>query len=279
MAKYPFFVAAIFLPTFLMGGQDAIRLQYPLNQAVVQTSSLDIEISQGNDEVPSIAHQEVRAKLAVTASNSPRQLEFTLQSLQVGVESEGNALQYDSTEPRNSPLMTEIAKILNRPLKVVVDSNLKIGAESKEFLKFSQTLEHLGGFRATNLLSETLQNLFVLADKDIHEGETYHLDMALGADPNVKMEISYHIVAITDKEVRAEVSGGFDSVEILRFTPHSAERLFLEGNIRGKAVWSRKNALIYKTRIDYSYNGVLEGEGREIPVELHIHHEDSSRAI
>lgn len=286
MVKIRFFLIAVLLPTLLLGESGPIRLQYAVNQPVFQTSSVEIEVSRGQaEETPSTARQEIKARLAIiekkdrgTFVKPSMNLQLTLESLQVGMEAEGHSLKFDSEHPNGSPLMTEIAKIIDRPLTVVVGEDLKIETDSKDFLKLSQSLEQIGGFRTTNLFSEMLQNLFALAGRDLEVGDEYTLKLALGADERVPLAITYKIVAITGSEVRAVVTGGFDLVEITQ-PVSSQDRLFLAGKIDGKAVWNRRNALIYKTRIHYSYDGVLEEDGQETPIYLHLRHEDTSRAL
>ena len=44
----------------------------------------------------------------------------------------------------------------------------------------------------------------------------------------------------------------------------------LSGSVSGKVVWSRSNALIYKTKIDYDYQGTMTTEGRELPISIQL---------
>ncbi len=294
MAKFYQFIATMIIPSFLVAGSDSVRLQYLANQPVLQTSTVHVELTHGDPHktVPSIAHQEIQAKLTVTgdgqqqvALHPPLDLNVVIESLKVGIDARGHSVSFDSSNPEKSPLMSEVAKVIGRPVKVAVGANLAVESDSKDFVKLSRSLEQLGGFRTTNLLSELLQNLFALAGRDLHVGDEYTIQLALGADHSVPMKITYKIANITDSEVRAVIHGGFDSVEIHgdalahKAEAKSPQHLQMSGEIDGKAVWSRKNALVYKTRIDYTYTGSLDEDGHEIPVYLRLHHEDSSKAI
>lgn len=283
---------ALALPISVMAAPSAIRLGYLTDHPVDQTSSLTVEIEQHRDRgvTTSSARQEIQATLNIPGSSNqvvkslPVNLTVDLQALKVGSNAGGHTIAFDSNRPGESPFLAEVSKLIGRSVTFSVDEDLQIGVESPEFVRFLRQLEQIGGFRAGGLFSQVLQNLFALAGQNLQVGTEVTRQFALGGDQDVSMNVVYRVADITDKEVRAVVSGGFDAVEIEQAgfggpQGDAQVALSLEGRVEGKATWSRKNALVYRTRIDYIYNGVLTVNGVETPLEVRLRHEDQSKAI
>ncbi len=289
MIKFLAFLMVLVVPFGLVAGQGAVQLRYLPDTPVIQTSSVRIELLQQSPQaVPVSAYQEVQARLEIINSDKsgpifhlPVDVSIDLQAIQVGAEAKGKKTSFDSRDPGSSPMMKELAKVIGHPMRLTVGEDLQVTSESKDFIKLLQQLESLGGFRASSLISEMFEHLFALAGHDLRVGQEYTQQLALGGDENIPMTLTYKVVAINDDEVRATISGGFASMEVdkaaLGQGGSGEESLQLSGQIDGKAVWSRKNALIYKTRLDYVYDGVLKEDGRQVPVKVTLRHEDATR--
>lgn len=292
MIKASTLLSTLLFPVVLCAAQGPVQLQYLTEQPVLQTSSVHIRVKHDDGHsTPDVADQEMQAKLIIDNGGKQRaiikppvEVTFDLESLKVGTEAKGKSVSFDSKNPGSSPFMTEISKIVGKPMQVTVGEDLRVNAKSKEFVKLLQSLERLGGFRAGNLISEMFQHLFALAGEQLQVGQEYTHQLALGADQSIPVEVTYKIAAITDTEVRAVITGGFDEVEIAKVSignhgTSGEQKLKLAGDIKGKAVWSRKNALIYKTRVDYTYEGSLSDGTQEIPIHVKLRHKDTTKAL
>lgn len=284
-----YFVMMLLLPVALLAGPGPVQLQYIPNQPVLQTSSVDIELSQKGGR-PATAQQQVKARLEITNKGSsgrirelPVDVTIDLEAVKVGAEANGRTIAYDSEHADASPFMAQLSKIIGQPMQVSVGEDLQITAQSPEFVKLLKHLESFGGFRTSNLISEMFQHLFALAGHTLKIGEEYTQQLALGADQDIPVTVTYKVVGITDNEVRAVITGGFDSVQVenasLGGGGGEGKSLVLAGKISGKAVWSRKNALLYKTRLEYTYDGILTDGDEEIPIKVRLRHEDATKAI
>lgn len=299
MTRFRHLFLALLLPGVLSASAEQVHLHYWPDRPVLQTSRMDVDISApGLLSVPAeqpILHasQEVQAVLEVKGSNGepierlPVELSFALQSLNVGVEANGRSVHYSTSTPDSSEFMKEVAKSLNSPVRVQLGPDFSLDASSEDFLKLVRDMEKLEGFRLNNLISEMFQQLFAVAGENLAVGQAYTQTLALGGNQGRPFTVKYEIAGITDKEVRALVSGGFTPLQI----PVSAAllgggrkqtqdaMLKLSGRIEGKAVWSRHNALIYKTRLEYLYDGELVDGKRSLPIQVRLRHQNATKAL
>lgn len=292
LERLAFLISIMLLPMAVQAVPDSVQLHYQPDHPVLQTSLVTIQVSQGEDQaVPDTAQQEVQATLVIEGYDNqealmqpPLDMSFVLEALKLDTTIKGKEAVFDSKNPGSSLFMKELSKVFNHPIQLTVEKDLNVTAKSKEDLRMLQDVECLGGFQVGNLVLEMLQHLFALAGEELQVGQRYTHQLTLGADQNIPVEMTYKVVGITDHEVRATVKGGFDEVELAKISignqaAQGGQTLRLFGNIDGKVVWSRKNALIYKTRVNYRYEGVLVDAEQEIPIKVQLSHQDSTKAI
>lgn len=285
--RFSCWMALFALPTVLGAIAEApVRLQYQVDQPVLQRSRVSVEMTQKKPDKPIVvsAYQEAEASLLLSASPSepPYQLVLTLNQLRVGLESDRKRVVFDSKSPQDSPLLAELDKVVGEPIHITVGENLQIQSSSEAFQRLMKDLKLMGGFNLSNLFSEMVQQLFALTGKSLQVGQSYTRELKLGANNGAPIELTYEVVGISPEEVRATVNGTIpaSSIQLPQGALGAASPaavLKVSGAIDGKAVWSRQNALVYKTKIDYVYRGTVFENGHQWPFELHMSHADATR--
>lgn len=275
------------LPVWGMAAVDSsVRLEYHVDEPVLQRSRVSVDITQHKpDKTVSVsAYQEANAQLQLKKQprETPYVLLLTLNQLRVGLDTDKTKISFDSASDPQSPLLSELSKVIGEPIELTIGDNLQIQSSSPEFQKLMKDLRQLGGFTLSNLFSEMVQQLFALTDKPLRIGQSYSRQLKLGSNGGAPITLTYKVVGISPDEVRATVVGKVPEASIqlpkgALGVESSAAMLKVSGSIDGKAVWSRKNALIYKTKIDYVYSGVIAEGGHEWPFTLRMNHSDSTR--
>lgn len=300
MKRFRSIFLTLAIPGFLSAQSASTQLRYLAEQPVLQKSQVSVEVaapgllsSQGGHPLLEATQNlesvlEIQGEAGQPISQLPIDLFFSLRGLTVGIEANGHSVSYSSDHPDSSAFMKELSKSIGEPVRVRLGNNLKMDASSRDFLKLVRDMEKLDGFKLNNLITEVFQQLFALAGEDLQIGQTYTQNLTLGGDAMRPISIVYEIADITDKEVRAKVSGGFQPVRLpvtgtLLGGQPTADKsdayLTIGGKIEGKAVWSRKNALIYKTRFQYLYEGELEEGSQSIPIQVRLKQQSSTKAL
>lgn len=285
--RFSCWMALVALPTVLSAVTPSpVRLQYKADQAVLQRSRVSVEMTQKKPDKPLVvsAYQEAEARLQLSESprEPPYQLVMTLNQLRVGLESDRKRIAFDSKSPQDSPLLAELDKVMGEPIQLTVGENLQIQSSSEEFQRLIQDLRLMGGFNLSNLFSEMVQQLFALTGKSLEVGQRYTRELKLGAHTGAPIELTYEVVGISPEEVRATVDGTIpaSSIQLPQGALGAASPaavLKVSGAIDGKVVWSRQNALVYRTKIDYVYRGMVFEGGHQWPFELRMSHADATR--
>lgn len=287
LLRFSCWMALVALPTVLSAVTESpVRLQYKADQKVLQRSRVSVEMTQKKPDRPIIvsAYQEAEASLQLseTPRESPYQLVMTLNQLRVGLEADRKRIAFDSKSPQDSPLLAELDKVIGEPIHITVGENLQMQSSSQEFQRLMKDLRLLGGFNLGNLFSEMVQQLFALTGKSLQVGQSYTRELKLGANNGASIELTYEVVGISPDEIRATVHGTIpaSSIQLAQGAMGAASPaavLRASGAIDGKAVWNRQNALVYKTKIDYVYKGMVFENGQQWPFELHMSHADATR--
>ncbi len=291
MHKWPTWLCLILVPLSLQATSEPVELQYPVGRAVRESSQWTTTIQSSGNVLQlykkAQADLELKAKKGETGvvTEPPFFLQVSLKGLQVGADGSHSA-HFDSDSSQQSSVgMQEIAKTLNVPVELMIGDNLQISSTSESYREATQQLNHVSGFQLDNLFSEMVQHLFALAGKELHEGDTItrQVSVPAGQEP---VTLEYQVIKITPQEIRAVINGQIPTWNMQvkeGFLPANgaanSASITLSGTVSGKVVWSRSNALIYKTKIDYDYQGTMTADGRELPISIQLHHLDSTSRL
>lgn len=259
-------------------------LQYETQSPVMQQSRVSIEVTQqlADKTYRLKAYQEEEAELKLhSVSKPPYEATLVLKKLGVGMNNGHQEVVFSSDGSETSPLLAEVEKVVNLPVRFSIGDQLQILSEDEALIRLANRLEPLNGFNLQRLFSQMFYHLFALANTPLEVGQTYERSLQLA--PKTPVVLKYQIVGITTDEVRATIAGEVENAPlaftqgILRSGAHPTT-LKVSGKIDGKAVWSRQNALIYKTRIHSQYEGTVLEEGREHSFAMSMLHTDSTRS-
>lgn len=261
---------------------DPILLHYEPDLPVLQRSHVTLDLIQKSPKktLQTHAYQEAKAEARMTSSTySPRpQLTVTLNQLRLGFESGDKRVTLDSASPKNSPFLNQIATIIGEPIQVTLGENLHIETTSAAYQRLIKDLKPLNGFSLANLFSEMFQQAFALADKLLEVNTSYTRELKLGADQQVPVTLTYRIIEITPDEVRAVVEGNIKEVSFQLapgvLSQTEAATVQAKASIKGKAVWSRANALVHRSKIHCLYEGTIIDHDTPRPFQLQLEHQD-----
>lgn len=277
---------AISLPTLVSAAETTARLDFPVNETIVQKSRVTVDVAQNRTEgrsyIGAFQESESELRLDTPINQLPYELTVTLRRLKVGVELGDNIITFDSDSSKDSPFVNALSRVLNVPVRLKVGDELEVIDAPIEGKRLMNDLKSMGGFNINHLLSELVQQRFALANQPLQVGKSYRQVLRRGADGQTPIEITYRIIEITADEVRATVEGSMPSFDFqtppallgLGVVPSSVK---VAGSIEGKVVWNRHNALIYRSIINYLYRGDIGERGQTTPFELRMTHHDGTR--
>lgn len=260
--------------TMALQADVPVRLQYLPKVPVLQTSILEMDT---NDVFPGLkldgkASQTIKGVVTILGddtlpiSGPPLDFTFTLKNVDVGFSANGVHVGFSSKDPLASIFLAQSLKLIDKPLHIHVDGDLKIGGEGSELQKLLQDIPALEQLNLTHFFAEWFQELFSLSAKDLKVGDTYETTKIL--DKNEERQgtsFSYTVTAITPEEIEAEIKGEMEP-QILSLTSQfsgdggkvQAVELSLMGKILGNVAWNRQNALLYRLNTHYDYTGGLK---------------------
>lgn len=285
MVSSKYWIAACLLPAILVANDLPVRLKYLSGHPVLQEShmTVDVSLKKGEQEKQLRAIQQAQAEVTLepTVSQPPFELTLQLKQLRLEVGSGSRQETFDLLQPGSSRFLTELSAAVQQPIRVVIGQNWEIQSDSTAFQSLIQELQRLNGFSFGALFSEFFQHLFALANRDLEVGTTVTQQVKLGANKEVSLPVEYRVVGITDREVRATLGGQLEPVtlQLARGLPGPEAKptlLKLSGQLEGKVVWSRADALIHKAKSTFVYRGTLVDETGEWPIELQLSQENSS---
>lgn len=265
----------------IQANEAPIRLSYRVNEPVIQRSRVTVEVTTQTPEGPmqtkAFQEAEARVQLDQLPKTTPYPLTITFERLRVGQETNDRKITFDSKSPQTSPFITALSQAIDQPIQVAVGKSLHLMSESQKLKQLMKDLKSMGGFNVQNLLSEMVQQRFALANQPLEAGRDYQQILKQGTSENEPVELTYRIVEISPKEVRAIVDGIIPTTTIP--WNQGAATAKVSGSIDGKVVWNRDNGMIYRSRLNYLYRGTVMENGREFPFELRMTHQDVSKAI
>lgn len=266
--------------------ETPIHLQYRVDEPVTQRSRVTVDITQqkpnGAEYLSAFQEAEAQISLDKEPNSPPYELTLVLTQLRVGLEAEDKTVMFDSQSPQTSPLIAALSKVIGEPIRMTVGEHLQILNTSSDLQRLMKDLKLMGGFNINNLISEMVQQRFALANQALEVGKSYEQTLKRGSDGNSPVELTYRIVEISPTEVRATVEGNVpaSTMQLIQGQPGSnvmPSALKVTGAIEGKVVWNRENALVYRSKLNYLYRGVIADRGRDTPFELRMTHQDVSR--
>ena len=177
---------------------------------------------------------------------------------------QGLLVSYDTQFPRSSIEMAQVSKLVGRPLKFLFTPDqglVEKGQEQKVFASMP-LLQELGVFP---LLKSHLQELFILADKELVLGDKYE---SKKENPLYEYVCTYTIKEITDEEVVCAVSA---KVHRQKFkTEVLAQELtgVVSGQWQGTAKWKLAQGLDFQQSLTGELDFRTKLDGQEFSQKL-----------
>jgi len=264
---------------------EKIKLQYLPNHPIVQTSLIQIET---NDALPGLklnsnAVQTIQAAVTVNGDNAettcnhpPLNIEFILKDFKSDVVVNGIKKSFIPSESSRSIPLAQSVRLLNRPINIYLDANLKIENKESNLSQLTQELPFLQEIGFTNFLEGWFEHLFALIGQELMLGRVYEVQASEGNQPGL---FYYKITGIDALEVQADITGTKEpkTIKLVGKVDNQEAEITLSGQLHGEVAWNRKNALIYRLKTIYDSNGILKIGENSWKLSLRQTHELNSR--
>ena len=269
---WPSLIACVLSSCLLAAGSSTVRLQYAPHVPVVQNTVLTLSMNQSLPalKLDTEAMQNLRAQLTlvsdqreVSVPQPPLDMLFVLRGLNINLKANGEAISFDSSKPGSTLMMAQVAKMIDRPIKLHFNDDFSVNGETQDLEAILRELPVLRELEPMALFQELFQHLFALAGKDLSIG-----DQILRTVPQNKTGPSsyeYVVTAITDQEIQAALNGRIEPRtitlnKVLKMDEKTEEKveLSVSGTVSGRVSWNRQNAMIYNAQIEHVFSGVLK---------------------
>lgn len=222
----------------------ALRLEYPSNAPVWQTSELMIEAlgSLPGLKMHESSRQSIAALLSIPAdqqdktySTPPFDLTFIFKNYLIHFDVNQKQEKLSSDTPEKLPYYLQNFKLVDLPLKMHIHKERVVFHELPIFKEM----------QLESFFSEWVQHMFALAGKDLYVGATFEVPFHVNQRES---SIRYEIHAVTDKEIQAGFSGKLSN---------KSPQMTMTGTTEGKVTWNRRNALLCSIQAKHLINSEL----------------------
>ncbi len=271
--RLPVLCLFLFSSAVLMGGRST-HLQYLPGQPVNLNSVLTLDITQS---LPGLSlstkgKQSFLAELTISQeqagmaiSQPPFDLNFHLKGIKIGLQANEQELVFDSSEMGSSLYLSQLSKLIDKPLHLRFKENFQLDRNAFDFKKTLEEFPIFQEINPVNLLDELFSHLFGAAGRQLKVGDVIERDFGERMISSLPTKVTYTITEIDDYHVYAEISG---DIEKRKFDLQSLVQLedkvmgtvsaTLSGTLLGKIKWNRDNAMLYHLTLDYSYAARLQ---------------------
>jgi len=264
-------------------GEEAIRLQFAPNVPVEQTITIDVDMHQNlpGFKMDAVSKQDFKAILKISSEQSeasslsqgPADLIFTMKDLNVEMKINGKNLVYHAKDAAHSVETAEIAKVIDRPLRLQLNEQFQLKEDNKELKKILEDLPQLKKLNLEKIIKEMFVYLYAFAGKDIRVGNVYPITIPSELIPGLPVTLSYIITKIENDNVYATIAGTINTANKplknkLRISDEKEEQVYLnaKGKILGHGQWNVKNALIHHIDTDFDVTGSIKVNNLEWPL-------------
>ena len=198
-----------------------------------------------------------------TSSRLPADVRVTLKDLFMHLNVNGKELIFDPRGDKVSVPLNHLSQLIDRPLNLRIDPQGHLTDGTDTFASIFRELPALKQLSFQNILSDHLHHLFTLYGRELMIGDTIQIqgaaDSVIGPSPTM----TYEIIAIDDDEIKAIVKGKL-SPAVSTFTikgeagaEPATVKMYLTGDVSGKASWNRRNALLSTLDKEYRYQAKM----------------------
>ena len=266
-------MACLILAVQSLFAAKTAHLHYLPNTTVHLTSDLKLDISQS---LPGLSLstkgiQQLEADLTLrneqsehSASTPLQSLTFVLKKLNIDLQANDETLTFRSDEAGTSLYLTQISKLIDRPIQLRLDDHYQLSHDNEELRRAVSELPVLTEISPEHLLADLFLHIFGAAGQELHVGQVIHKDLSDWEVPSLPKKISYKITRIDDYNVYADIQGDIEkrkfflSGGVAVGNTEEAVSATLSGMMAGKVRWNRDNALLYELDLDYSYSTRLQ---------------------
>lgn len=253
-----------------------VRLLYKVGEVAdisveVQT---DLEIKVGDkDEMSARGIETTEAQVKVVADTPvvdrlPLTLAYKLKNYRTELEQGGEITVFDIDTPTTDYLYAELKQLKGKEALIVLNDPRK-GFEPKE--THHPIAEILSAKKVSYLILSRLREVFSLAGQPLFQGKTIDIPLVFGQEAVQEGFLSYKITRITDDRIETDVT-----FTLPRQRKDVGAILVSSGNMTGKGVFNRKNALNFSLYLKGQFGSSVKAEDKSaqsqtIEVTLKIH--------
>lgn len=295
MRKTLLIAFCIILPWSAAFAAKVARLQYLPNVPVYLSSRVGIDISQSFPglSLATKGKQNIEAILSVKGDQStppiiqaPFDLTLVLKSIKIDLHANDEDISFDSNEMASTLYLSQVSKIIDRPIQIHFGSGFEFEGSSEELLQVVNALPVFQEVNLENLLVELFLHLFALGGQELSEGQTIKKKLGNYGIPSIPSVVEYSITSIDDYNVYADIGG---KIEKQKFQLNSLVQVndklkeivggTLSGTMHGKVKWNRDNAMLYELEMAYAYSAMFKlGEWEwMMNVALEVHNRTKMR--
>lgn len=259
-----------------------VKLQFntgsPVEMVTTQTFTINQAIPGFDFKGEGV--QTITSLLTLKSLNSTKQqskppftLDWTLKVIQVDFSANDHSIAFDSRQPQNSLLSKELAKWVDRPIQLTIDTNLKLERNSEELDKFIKKFPAIQEIDPYTFLEGIILPIFGIADQEIVKGASISRSNLRGDFGIALTSLKYDITEITDRLVTANFQGTIEPKDlplksIFGNGKEGSELLQINvaGTVEGTVSWDRSNALLCQLSGNCDYRCKIKIAGIEVPL-------------
>ncbi len=257
---------------FMATAACAEELYYLPDRPVALTSTFTIQINQTfpSFNLDGKVEQKVTAEVSVLSQKSgiplfslPYDLSFVLKGMHVDLAFNGEKSSQDLKEPGTSFFLSQLAEIVDKPIKLKLGSDHLIHDETGTLKKVLKEDPSLSSLSLSNFFNDILELPFALAGEKLALGKTFRRHQKKEMESH---EITLEIITLDATTVVARVKG--------HIPPHKVDHmgLLFKGSCEGVVKWKRANPLICSSDMRYHYEGEMQIDDGFGTMEYHMQH-------
>lgn len=228
--------------------EEGFYLDFPLQTKALQTFETHMEIESLVAEIP--FREEIKQKLLARAEllakeglTRPSELEFVIEQFSVELKQAEQSFRFSSEDLEQGVESLPLRQVLNKTFRFSFDENFSFSQEeSQDFLPYQ-------GLAAKNF-SDLFAYFFILAGQDLQSGKRLEISKDLHVDIN----------RADQEQIQASFGG---SIAKKTFANGS-----FEGIVSGTGSWKKNNALFHKIKVHKTLTGLIEFNGKSLPVKV-----------
>jgi hypothetical protein len=269
---FPFL--CVLFTTNAFASEKKAHLQFLSNTPVNLNSEVTININQS---LPGLSlstrgTQLINAIVAIQTEHSdlpitkpPFDVTFILKTLKISMRANDEDLVFDSEDRDSSLYLSQVSKIVDRPIRIHFGEGFKLATESKELEQIVKELPVLQEINPQQLLMDVFFPFFALAGIELKEGMTIDRTYIGQDNPAIPGVFTYTITSIDDYNIHANLKGEvekkfFSLAGLVKVNDEDeqAVNVTLKGIVEGKGKWNRDNSMLCDLEVHYSYTAMFK---------------------